>query len=119
MLLLVEDDALVRSVTADLLTEMGYVVREAGEALAALAALDGVEVLVTDLGLPDADGRDLVRQVRARVPGIAVVIASGDDGEEDGVVWLMKPFAAEALREAVREAMAQQAGGPATPCLGA
>lgn len=102
VLLLVEDDELVRSVTADLLAEMGYAVREAETAQDALAALDGsVAVLVTDIGLPDADGRDLARQARQRVPGLAVVIATGDPGEEDGAVWLTKPYDAQALTDAL------------------
>ena len=105
VLLLVEDDELVRTVTADLLIEMGYDVREAETAEAALAVLDdAVEVLVTDIGLPDADGRDLARQARGRVPGIAVVIATGDPGEQDGAIWLTKPYDAEALREALKKA---------------
>lgn len=105
VLLLVEDDELVRSVTADLLAEMGYLVREAERAEEALAALDNaVEVLVTDIRLPDADGRDLARSVRERVPGIAVVIASGDLGEEPGAVWLTKPYDVQALREALARA---------------
>lgn len=102
VLLLVEDDDMVRLVVAELLAEMGYAVREAENAGDALAALDdSVEVLVTDIQLPDADGRDLVREARARVPGLGVVIASGDVGEEDGAVWLTKPYNAEALREAI------------------
>ena len=105
VLLLVEDDELVRLVTADLLTEMGYAVREAETAGDALAALDGaVEVLVTDIRLPDADGRELARTVRERLPGVAVVIATGDLGEEDGAIWLTKPYDAEALREALARA---------------
>jgi DNA-binding response OmpR family regulator len=102
VLLLVEDDEMVRLVTADLLAEMGYAVREAGSAEAALAALDGtVELLITDVRLPDADGRDLARKARERVPSIAVVVASGEVGEEDGAVWLMKPYGAEELRAAL------------------
>ena len=105
VLLLVEDDALVRLVTADLLSELGYAVREAESAEDALRVLDeAVEVLVTDIGLPDADGRALAREARGRVPSIAVVIASGDDGVEDGAVWLTKPYDAEALREALQQA---------------
>ena len=105
VLLLVEDDELVRLVTADLLAEMGYAVREAETAGEALAALDDtVAVLVTDVRLPDADGRELARAARERVPGIAVVIATGDSGEEDGAVWLTKPYDSEALREALAQA---------------
>lgn len=109
VLLLVEDDELVRLVTADLLAEMGYVVRAAQSAEDALLVLDeAVEVLVTDIGLPDVDGRALAREARERVPSIAVVIASGDDGVEDGAVWLTKPYDAEALREALRRARSLQ-----------
>ncbi len=105
VLLLVEDDELVRIVTADLLAEMGYDVREAETAEGALAVLDeAVEVLVTDIGLPDADGRELARRARERAPGLAVVIATGDPGEEDGAVWLTKPYDAEALRAALKKA---------------
>ena len=105
VLLLVEDDELVRAVTADMLTEMGFLVREAETASDALAVLDAsVEVLVTDIRLPDADGRELVRAARERVPGIAVVIATGDPGEQDGAVWLTKPYDVQALRDAVTRA---------------
>lgn len=102
-LLLVEDDDLVRLVTADLLVELGYAVREAATAEAALALLDdgAVEILLTDIRLPDADGRDLARQARAMVPDLAVVLISGEVGEEDGALWLTKPYSAEQLRQAL------------------
>ena len=102
VVLLVEDDEMVRLVTADLLTEMGYAVREADSAAAALAALDGtVWVLVTDVRLPDSDGRELARQAQARVPGLAVVLVSGDVGEAQDAVWLTKPYNAAQLRAAL------------------
>ncbi len=105
VVLLVEDDELVRETTADLLTDLCYVVHTADCAKAALAALEGVGVLITDIGLPDGDGRDLARQVRDRVPGIAVVIATGEIDAEDGTVWLTKPYDMEALRAALRQAL--------------
>ncbi len=102
MLLLVEDDEMVRLVTADLLTEMGYAVREADSAAAALVALDRtVGVLVTDVGLPDSDGRELARRARARVPGLAVILVSGEVGEAQDAVWLTKPYNAMQLRAAL------------------
>lgn len=104
ILLLVEDDELVREITADLLSDLGYVVREADCAKAALASLEDVTVLITDIGLPDGDGRDLARLARDRVPGIAVVIATGEIGEEDGTVWLTKPYNVETLRAALLRA---------------
>lgn len=104
ILLLVEDDELVREITAGLLADLGYVVREAGCAKAALAALDGIAVLITDIGLPDGDGRDLARAARDRVPGLAVVIATGEIGAEHGTVWLTKPYNLKALQAALHEA---------------
>ena len=65
--LLVEDEALIRINTADMLTDMGHDVIEAGTAAEALAATSEHEfdILVTDVGLPGLNGRQLADQARA------------------------------------------------------
>jgi len=83
-LLLVEDHVDTARTLARLLRLSGYQVRTAGtvaEGLAAAAA-DRFDLLISDLGLPDASGHDLMRQVRALygTPGIAL---SGYGMEED------------------------------------
>lgn len=103
--LLVEDDPLVRMTTADLLANMGHEVLEAATGKEALRAMDkGADLIITDLGLPDMDGRRLIREVRERQPGIRIVVASGqNDAEEDDpkLVWLPKPYDEAMLRGAL------------------
>jgi len=110
--LIVEDDAETRALVARALARDGHVIAEAAsaaEALASLAARDA-EVLVLDLGLPDADGASLCATLRGRghtVP-ILVLTAQGavssrvaclDAGADD---FLPKPFAIAELRARVR-----------------
>jgi CheY-like chemotaxis protein len=104
IVLLVEDDPLIRVVTAAMLRDLGYQVVEAEVAEAALALLDGVALMITDLGLGKMDGLALAAAARARLPFLPVIIASGQaalDTGLDGLVWLHKPFDSAALRAAL------------------
>ncbi len=105
--LLVEDEELVRMTTADALAELGFDVLEASSATAALQRLDPPpDLLLTDLGLPDRDGLSLVAEIRDRLPGLPVVVASGQsEPPTDAVVWLSKPYDVASLRRAVTEAL--------------
>ena len=78
-LLLCEDDALIRLGTVDLLEDMGHKVIATATARAALEALEAhqIDMLITDLGLPDMDGTRLVQQVRQRFPLLPVIFATG------------------------------------------
>jgi CheY-like chemotaxis protein len=104
---LVEDDAMVRLITADLLRELGYEVVEHATGGAALLSLavDHADLLVTDIGLPDMSGLDVARHAVQLSPDIAIVVASGahDDGE-GGFVFLEKPYDVTRLRRAVERA---------------
>lgn len=106
-ILLVEDDEMVRMATADALAELGFDVLEAPTAAAALARLHPPpDLMLTDLGLPDQNGLDLVAEVRRRVPGMPVVIASGESEPPEGdLVWLGKPYDVNGLRDAVAAAL--------------
>jgi PAS domain S-box-containing protein len=78
--LLVEDEAGVRQYCALLLRELGYTVLEAGDALSALRVLDehpGIDLLLTDVGLPVMNGGELAKRAQAKRPGLAVLFASG------------------------------------------
>jgi CheY-like chemotaxis protein len=107
-IVLSEDDALVRATMNAVLADLGHVVIETGTAGEALDAIDvGADVLITDLNLPDGNGADLADDALARHPGLAVIIASGD--ERPGPlphVWLQKPFNGARLRAALEAAMA-------------
>jgi signal transduction histidine kinase/CheY-like chemotaxis protein len=83
-LLIVEDHLDTAEVLARLLQSSGYIVATAGSVAEALEAAAAVpfDLLISDIGLPDASGLDLMRQVRERygIPGIAL---SGYGMEED------------------------------------
>ncbi|CAM3528316.1 histidine kinase [Bordetella sputigena] len=104
--LLVEDDGLIRSSTAEMLEALGHTVVPTEHASAALAALssDRVDVLMTDIGLPGVSGVELAAQARQRQPGLRIVFASGHDagaeinsGDMEDAIHLLKPYTAEDL----------------------
>lgn len=120
-ILVVEDDADVRTVVVAGLRSLGYTVHEAGYGQQALEVLDDAEhfdLLVTDVVLPgDMHGRDVAREVTRLMPGIKVLYMSGyaensiiHQGRLDpGVRLLMKPYRQEALAQAVRDALDDRA----------
>lgn len=80
VILVVEDEELVRLLVVQALEEAGFEVRQAAEARAALEVLDGeaaVALMVTDLGLPGMDGRRLACQARAQRPGLKILFMTG------------------------------------------
>ena len=109
--LVVEDVALIRMTTVDMVEQLGFVASEAADAAEALAILqtDGeIEILLTDLGLPGMNGRQLVQEALRFKPDLKVVIASGySTSEEEGaeiagrVAHLTKPFDMQQLRRAL------------------
>jgi two-component system, cell cycle sensor histidine kinase and response regulator CckA len=123
-ILLVEDEARVRKVMAQVLKLGGYTVLESATAEHAMTHLNPkmakFTVLITDVMLPGQTGRQLARDLRGRVPGIKTILVSGYGesmallGTElnDGVLYLPKPFSASSLLAAVRRLLQ---GGPA-PC---
>jgi PAS domain S-box-containing protein len=112
--LLVEDDALIRSATAEVLQEAGQVVVEAASAEEAMAALQTapIDVLVTDIHLPGSSGLALAERARALRPGVRIVMASGDiaavEHLEDGTRLLAKPYSAVELLRVVGVANADR-----------
>lgn len=104
-LLLVEDDPLVRVTLAEVLTEAGFSVIEAEDAEAALSLVArhaDLDVLLTDINLPGADGFALASAARRLRPGLPVVYASGRLTEADprralpDAPFLAKPFSVAA-----------------------
>lgn len=106
--LLVEDEALIRMSDADMLNDLGYEVLEAGSAEEALSILEdgGIDILITDLGLPKMSGEEFSRIVRERWPSIGIVFSTGmnhtpnwDDG--DRTALLPKPHGVDDLIKAL------------------
>ncbi len=110
-LLVCEDDFLILMNTAEMLRELGHEVEEAGDGASALAILasSSVEMLLTDIGLPDMTGVELAHRARAAHPDLPIVFASGL-GEADGfagtsfVAFVQKPFTLPALEAAMATA---------------
>ena len=101
LLLIVEDDADLRSLLKRALTEEGFDVRAVADGASALADSGPTpDALVIDIGLPDADGRDVCQALRARGVSAPVLFLTARDALSDrlsgfsagGDDYLTKPF---------------------------
>lgn len=116
-ILFVDDDELMRLASIETLRDLGYSTTAAATGSAALDYLragGGVDVLITDIGLPDIPGMKLADEVRALRPHVCVIFATGyDERRAMGLVpaphtsFLAKPFAPEALAQAISGALVQ------------
>jgi PAS domain S-box-containing protein len=84
-ILLVEDHSVTAEVLQRILTGRGHRVTTASTASAALRLVESedFDLLICDIGLPDASGLDVVRAARERAPGIAAIAVTGFGMEED------------------------------------
>jgi CheY-like chemotaxis protein len=112
--LVVEDDEIVRALMTEVLAELGYQYKEAADGLAAIPVLESdqrIDLLITDVGLPNMDGRQLAEIARQRRPHLKVLFVSGyarhaaldRDSLAPGMEMLAKPFALAALGAKIRE----------------
>jgi PAS domain S-box-containing protein len=119
-LLLVEDEEAVRALVRNVLKERGYRVMEASRGEDALELAEQywgqIDLLVTDVVMPQMSGHELARRLTNLHPQIKVLYISGyadnadwyQGGPSSGVAFLQKPFSPEALAHKVREVL----GGP-------
>lgn len=117
VVLVVEDEPLVRMLAADVIQEAGYETVEAANADSAIAILEArrdIRIVFTDIDMPGSmDGLKLARAIRDRWPPIELVLTSGmlklqgDDIPQRGI-FLPKPYAPEMLTEVL-----SRFGGPA------
>jgi PAS domain S-box-containing protein len=115
-ILVVEDEAAMRAILVETLNGLGYRTVQAADAALALAAIEGGEapdLLVTDVGLPGLNGRQLAEQVRLRRPGTRVLFITGYAGPlaradfvDEGMDMIGKPFALDAFAVKVRDMLA-------------
>jgi signal transduction histidine kinase/CheY-like chemotaxis protein len=114
--LLVEDDERVRAFAEDALRELGYVVISADSAVEAKKRFDGdpdIDLLLTDVVMPETNGRQLAEQILKIRPGLPVLYMTGftrnavvHNGMLDpGVNLMPKPFTIDQLAAKVREAI--------------
>ena len=113
-ILVVEDEEHVRKITVDTLIELGYRVMQADGAGSALSQLDGtlqVDLLFTDVVMPDKSGRELADEACKRWPGLKVLFTTGftrnavvHNGILDrGVDMIVKPYSISQLARKLRE----------------
>ncbi|WP_085714866.1 PAS domain-containing sensor histidine kinase [Pseudomonas sp. B28(2017)] len=116
--MLVEDDAAVRMLVLDLLKELGYRAHEAEDARGALPVLESdlrVDLLVTDVGLPGMNGRQLAEIARQHRPGLKVLFMTGyaeiaaerQGFLEEGMDMVSKPFSIDLLANKIRTMIGQ------------
>jgi two-component system cell cycle sensor histidine kinase/response regulator CckA len=114
VILVCEDESTVRKLTVTMLTQAGYSVIEAADGRDALRAAsaspEGIELLVTDVIMPEMDGRALSQALTARIPSLKTLFCSGytaDVISHHGVLdpraeFLEKPFTRRQLLDRVR-----------------
>ncbi|MCK8663471.1 response regulator [Pseudomonas azerbaijanoccidens] len=108
-ILVVEDDDIVRMLIVDVLEELEFKVLEADgseQALEILKELDQhIDLMMTDVGLPGMDGRELADKARALRPALPIMFASGyaeNIDVPDGMHLIGKPFSIDQLRDKVK-----------------
>jgi CheY-like chemotaxis protein len=118
--LVIDDDSDVRGFIAAALEELGYRVREAGDGEEGLAEVERErpDLVIVDFIMPGMSGAEVARKIRAKLPKQAILFVSGYS-ETDAVKsnapdapLLTKPFRADALANAVRNAIAPQPRKP-------
>ncbi|MEE6283305.1 response regulator transcription factor [Georgenia sunbinii] len=119
--LLVEDDPAISAPLARALTREGYDVQAHGTGQGAIDSSGGADLIVLDLGLPDMDGLDVARWVRAQGMTTPILVLTARADEVDLVVgldagaddYVTKPFRLAELLARVR-ALLRRAGGDLT-----
>jgi two-component system, cell cycle sensor histidine kinase and response regulator CckA len=109
-ILVVDDNPDLITSTAALLELGGYSAIPAYSAREAVDLLDDVkriDLVLSDIRMPDVDGFDLLRVLRHRSPSLPIILMSGlavtsDDIVPSGATILMKPFSAKELQEAIQ-----------------
>ena len=112
--MVVEDDTSVRLLVVEVLCDLGYAAVEATNADAAIAHLQAgpaFDLLITDVGLPGMNGRQLADVAREIVPGLRVLFITGyaatatnrGDFLDEGMDMITKPFDLERLARKIRE----------------
>ncbi len=123
VVVLVEDTEGVRELIAEALRELGYIVLDAEDGPAALRLFAGqmrVDILVTDVGLPGMNGRQVAEAARQRWPGLPVLFITGYAGSmldgqlAPGMEVIGKPFTLDALAAQLGRMVETSSGLPPT-----
>jgi PAS domain S-box-containing protein len=122
--LLVDDDALVRMGTVDMLEDLGHKVIEANsatEALSLLEARPGIDLVITDQAMPGMRGSELAARIAQMWPSMPVILATGyadlPHGEGAGLPRLSKPFRQDDIAGALNKVVDSATADPKVVAL--
>jgi CheY-like chemotaxis protein len=121
--MIVEDDPSVRLIVLEVLEELGYTAIEAIDARSAVPVLQSgrrIDLLVSDVGLPGMNGRQLAEVARETRPGLRVLFITGYAQSaavrggflEYGMDMMTKPFAIDALATKIQQMLRTGAEEP-------
>ena len=107
---------MIRVSIIDLLESKGYEVFEAADAAQALSVFESqhIDILLTDIGLPDMSGVDLVKAMRKSRPELPVIFATGDEtvagvNLDARTHILQKPYGSDSLHQLIASLVATRA----------
>jgi two-component system cell cycle sensor histidine kinase/response regulator CckA len=113
--LLVEDDDMVRTMTAEMLQAIGYTVLSTGSPSEALSFFEkgdaAIDLVITDVVMPVMSGKELSKRIEAIRPGVRVLFMSGYTTNviahrgvlDEGVYFIQKPFSTSDLARKINE----------------
>ncbi len=112
LILVVDDDGLVRRVVADLLEDSECTVIEASsgdEALQVIRETPELDLVISDVNMPEMDGVELEEEVRSMRPSLPVILMSGRPLNNRADAFLPKPFTRSGLLDCILRATAHAA----------
>jgi signal transduction histidine kinase/ActR/RegA family two-component response regulator len=113
--LVAEDEEVVRTIATKMLTHLGYRVLEAGSGAEAIALArqhaGAIDLLLTDVVMPDMNGRELAEHLRTEIPSMRILFTSGYTDNviahhgvvDEGVEFIAKPYDLATLARRLRE----------------
>ncbi len=118
VVLVVDDNRHVRMLVMDVLEELGYTAKEAHDAISAIPHLESrqpIDLLITDVGLPGLNGRQLADIARQHRPGLRVLFLTGYAADASvrseflaqGMDLMTKPFKLDALGAKIKDMLAR------------
>ncbi|NLX19995.1 MAG: PAS domain S-box protein [Desulfobulbus sp.] len=117
--LIVEDEPLIRKVVTDMLESLGYTVLPTSGPMEAIRSVqeypEKVDVLLTDVIMPEMNGRQLAGRLQHLVPGLRCLFMSGYTADviarhgvlDEGVHFIQKPFTMQVLAGKIREVLTE------------
>ena len=112
VILIVDDDELVRRVVKELLEDLNFSVIEtksAREALELMRDRIQLDLVISDVNMPEMDGLQLVQELKSMRPSLPIILMSGRPFKDQNYPFLAKPFTRQGLLARIADATQQLA----------